>query len=129
MRAMTSRGLILETPAAARLDLPERRIGLESVARELEFVEPILRGGRPLAPLFSKERGLEALSLSHRTKDYLFVLNRGREPAPWPSVLGGRGWRALFETRRDPLDLLDKDGSRRFLPPAKVLVLEKKRGL
>lgn len=121
------RGLLLEA-GPAEIQLPERALPLAALARELEYLEPILREGSPASLPFARGEGIEGLALLYRGRDYVLILNRERKPVLWPTALNERAWRALFEERRDPLELLERDGQRRLLPPGRVLVLEKKRG-
>lgn len=117
----------LHKPSGGTLfDAPELWQAVARVSREIKALQPILEKGKvvqlPYAPYINS---VEARTWHYRGRDYAIVLNgRGDVLRKIPDeFLSGR-WRPLFETRRDPRDLLKKVGSAWYLPPYRVLVFE-----
>lgn len=105
------------------LDQPELWLAVSRVSREIKALQPILERGREIKPGVSGEDGFESKAWSYRGRTYLAVVNRRNAPVLMPAELL-ETWRPLFESRRDPRDLLLKTGSGFSLRPYQTMVLE-----
>ena len=108
------------------LEEPELWQAVSRVSREIKSFQPILEGGRPIAgPLPPAADGLEAKAWRYRGRDYVVIVNRSPSAtAKLPREFLQPEWRALFELRRDPKDVLESDGPSGRLRPYQVIILE-----
>lgn len=107
-------------------DYPELWQAVAGTAREMKAMQPIFERGRRIAPPFSGEAsGLETGAWRYRGRDYVVILNRKfSAKLTVPDELLRGDWRPLFESRRDPKELLERAGAQWRLGPSRVLVLE-----
>lgn len=105
---------------------PEQLFKAESVARELRALAPVFARGRAIPlPFEPPTDGWMARAWTYRGRDYLIMANRTRD-RQWkvPAAALEPAWRPLFESRREPRELLKKHLDAYYLKPYQVLVLE-----
>lgn len=102
---------------------PEEWQALARVARETAALRPIIESGVETSPPLAVPEGLEARAWRYQGRLYVLLVNDGRGPVPMPQD-SLRYWRALFEVRADPRDILDACPGGRCLPVGRSLWLE-----
>lgn len=102
---------------------PEEWQALARVARETAAIRPILEAGIETDMPFSVPGGVAYKAWRYQGRLYLLLVNRGSQAA---AVSGDnlKSWRALFEVRADPRDLLVPCNEGLCLPAERVLWLE-----
>jgi len=103
---------------------PEHWQAVARVAGELSALAPIFSSGKPIAPTEKLSKGLDAALWHWHGKDYLILLNHGKDCQPPPGSSVDSRWRPLFEIRRDAVETLALLGHKPCLDPGRVLVLE-----
>jgi len=105
---------------------PASMSAVDSTAGELRAMAPIFARGRPIPlPFEPPTKGWLARAWTYRGRDYLVLANRTKD-RQWrvPEEALKSYWRPLFETRRDPRELLKSHNGSYYLKPYQVLVLE-----
>ncbi|MEK7234380.1 MAG: hypothetical protein AAB268_11230 [Elusimicrobiota bacterium] len=113
-------------PGRTLAQAPELMFAVDWVAREMLAMAPIFARGRAIPlPFEPPAKGLRARAWTYHGRDYLLLINRTRD-RQWkvPEEALEPGWRPLFESRRDPRELLKKYQDAYYLKPYQVLVLE-----
>jgi len=105
---------------------PEQMAAVADAARELRALAPVFARGREIAPPFAaRPAGPAARAWTYRGRDYVVLAaRRTGSDVLFPSEMLAAGWRPLFESRRDPRDLLRRFGASYYLRAHQVLVLE-----
>lgn len=108
------------------LDYPEQWQALTRVSREMRRMEPVFARGRLIhLPFPPNPDGPQARAWRYRGRDYVVILNRkGHVMQKLPEELLKPEWRPLFESRRDPRELLKAADRAWYLRPYQVLILE-----
>lgn len=123
-------GVLFKLPGGAggeASDYPEEWQALARVARETAALRPILRFGVEADLPFSVPVGVAARAWRHQGRLYVLLVNATSRPLPIPA-LSLAPWRALFEVRADPRELLAPCGGGLCLPADRVLWLEGRFG-
>ena len=112
------------SPAGKELtDFPEEWQALSRVARETSALRPILESGIEAVTPFPVPDGAEARAWRYQGRLYVLLVNDGKAEAAFrPESL--EPWRALFEVRSDPRDVLAACAGGRCLPAGRALWLE-----
>lgn len=111
------------TPAGKELtNFPEEWQALARVAREHAALRPILESGLDAAPPFAVP-GAEARAWRHQGRVYVLLVNDSGAGVPLPEE-SLRPFRALFEVRADPRDVLSPCPGGLCLPAGRALWLE-----
>lgn len=113
-----------ELPAGREFaDYPEEWQALARVARELALARPIYDEGVDEPVPFPLSPGIEGRAWRRAGRSYALLVNSGPAQVPFDeNALDG--WRALFEVRSDPRELLSRCPSGRCLAPGAVLWVE-----
>lgn len=109
---------------------PERLFAVTTVAGEIRAMAPVFARGRAIPlPFEPPTKGWLARAWTYRGRDYLVLANRtGNRQWKVPDEVLRPYWRPLFETRRDPRELLKAHKDAYYLKPYQVLVLESRLG-
>jgi hypothetical protein len=107
----------------AFVDYPEEWQALARVAREMGEMRPVLENGVDEASPAVAAEGVESRAWRLRGRDYVLLVNTARVPVRVDAP-GLARFRALFEARADPRDLLSTCAGGTCLPPERVLWLE-----
>lgn len=102
---------------------PEEWQALERVAAETAAMRPILERGAEAVLPFAAPVGVEARAWRFRGRLYVLLVNPSELPVPMPSA-PLEPWRALFEVRSDPRELLSFCPAGHCLDAGRVLWLE-----
>lgn len=99
---------------------------LETVIDEARAMRPIWVDGRRMPLPFAVDPdGPESACWRFHGRDYFVLLNRRADVSlKVPDETLRSSWRPLFESRRDPREVLQKFGEAYYLKPHQVLVLE-----
>jgi len=112
------------TPAGKEMtDFPEEWQALARVARETAALRPILESGVDAALPFGEPQGAEARAWRHQGRVYVLLVNDSGAAAPVAAETL-IDFRALFEVRADPRDVLSPCPGGLCLPPGRALWLE-----
>lgn len=97
-------------------------------AQEMRAMAPIFARGRPIPLPYAPSTDADAISgkaWTYHGRDYVVLeARKGGQDALVPEMFLDGSWRPLFETRRDPKELLWKFSKGYFLSSHHVLVLE-----
>lgn len=114
-------------PAGLTLsDSPELLARVEAAAAEIRALAAVFSRGRPIPlPFEPPTKGWMSRAWTYRGRDYLILANRtGDRQWKVPDEALEPAWRPLFESRRNPRELLKEFGGAYYLRPYQVLVLE-----
>lgn len=116
--------LLPKSPEGRELtDFPEEWQALSRLARETGALRGILESGAEAEAPFPAPPGVEVRAWRFQGRLYVLLVNGGAAPAALdPEAL--KPWRALFEVRADPRDLLVACGGARCLSGERALWLE-----
>lgn len=116
--------LLPESPEGRELtDFPEEWQALARLARETGALRGIVESGAEAEAPFAAPPGVAVRAWRFQGRLYVLLVNDAARPAAIdPEAL--RPWRALFEVRSDPRDLLVACGGGRCLPGERALWLE-----
>lgn len=116
---------ILPAPPVGRalVEYPEEWQALARASRELTAVRPIVEQGVETPLPLALPPGVEGRGWSFLGRDYLLLVNASSAPVAVDAAPLGR-YRAMFEVRADPRDLLIPCPGGRCLEPGRVLWLE-----
>jgi len=107
----------------AFVDYPEEWQALVRVAREMGEMRPVLENGVDEPSPAAAAEGGESRAWRLRGREYVLLVNAARVPVRVDAQASAR-FRALFEARADPRDLLSACAGGACLPPERVLWLE-----
>lgn len=102
---------------------PEEWQALARVARETAELRPIIEAGVEASPPLALPDGVEARAWRYQGRLYVLLVNDTAGPVPVPQE-SLQGWRALFEVRADPRDVLGACEGGRCLLAGRALWLE-----
>lgn len=115
-----------EAAVETLLEYPELWQAVSRVAREMGAMKPIFAANRLVAlPFASDTVSPEARAWEFGGRLYVVLANRSSTAsARVPDMLLTGQWRPLFEMRRDPRELLEKQPDGFYLSPLRVMVFE-----
>ena len=116
---------ILPVPPEGRalVDYPEEWQALARAANELNAIRPIVEAGVEEGPPMTLPPGIEGRGWRYQGRDYAVLVNVSDVPVHLEEE-GLARFRALFEVRADPRELLSDCPAGRCLAPERVLWLE-----